>query len=233
MATDMRKASPETISDLKKMNFTVYEIGKSGSFNLIEKERRLIIYFVLEIEIQQNFISFRANLVLMKPKFFKEFYLKNIEDLTKKAAFLVKELTYERVNAKRGLNPKRLKENFMTKTQGIGTKKNNFLFAFMDEILQKLNSGGIPQHLQKFHTELNLIKRRRMVPLIVEEKKSFSIDDLHYGFVIWFISSAISCLAFMCELIVQFSIYSWKKFRKYVVLLFVLNFLRKYVKKIR
>jgi hypothetical protein len=45
MATDMRKTSPETISDLKKMNYTVYEFenGYTESFNLIEKERRLII----------------------------------------------------------------------------------------------------------------------------------------------------------------------------------------------
>jgi hypothetical protein len=42
MAAEIRKKSPETIDDLKKMNFTVIEIANNWEifYELIEKERR-------------------------------------------------------------------------------------------------------------------------------------------------------------------------------------------------
>jgi hypothetical protein len=88
-----------------------------------------------------------------------------------------------------------LKENLFTSTSGFITRRNSFLFHSVNEALQELISGGIPQHIYKFYME-------KFYPEIEEEAKEpqkLTIDDLRYGFTIWLASFPITVLAFFLE----------------------------------
>jgi hypothetical protein len=88
-----------------------------------------------------------------------------------------------------------LKEGLFSSTCGINMKRNSFLFHSVNEALQELISGGIPQHIYKFYMEKFYPKK---IPEAKEPQK-LTIDDLSYGFTIWLASFPITVLAFLFE----------------------------------
>jgi hypothetical protein len=156
-----------------------------------------------------------------------DFYIKNIGDDSKKLAFIVQPEDFVARNAKLGLQPKQLKERFIGMHFGISTAKNHFMFHLMNDVLDQLISGGIPQHLNEFHKSMQLWRLKRKYIREVDDQKSFTIDDLSYGFWIWLIASGISTAIFLVN--VSKGIWGILKFKmeKFIGLFLVLNFLRR------
>jgi hypothetical protein len=117
--------------------------------------------------------------------------------------------------------------------RGMAMFRNNMLFPLIESVIQRLIDAGITQQLEKFHMEYEKRRLLMQAPKKVEELKSFTVEDLSYGFEIWIITTAISLIVFCCEIIPEVAIILWKEFRNLVGLIFALNFLRGYVEKMK
>jgi hypothetical protein len=74
-----------------------------------------------------------------------------------------------------------LKERLLAIPIGFSFRKNHYLYQIIDENVQHLVSGGIVDHLYKFH------ERDCLTPYeyVEWEPYVFSLDDLLFGFFIW------------------------------------------------
>jgi hypothetical protein len=87
-----------------------------------------------------------------------------------------------------------LDERYFIVSLGITLKRNNFLYQITNEVINWLNSAGISRQLWE------ISKFIKPVSKIYPEPAVLTIDDLSFGFTIWWISCGVSCLAFMVEL---------------------------------
>lgn len=173
----------------------------------------------------------RTQTIFVPPQNFLRFYIDSIEDASKKFAFLIQEDDFDRANVILHLNPQKLKEKLISTTTGIATVRDSFMYPLMEEVVQRLYSAGIPQQREKLHIFFNVrreVQPEKEIPLGL---KSFSTEDLSYGFEIWLIASGISVLVFMAEIGWKLCFYLWVEFKEYVGLAFVVNFLRTYTRK--
>lgn len=129
-----------------------------------------------------------------------------------------------------GIEPRRLKERLIGSTIAVGVARNNFLFPLLNEVFDQLISGGIPQHLKKFHDERLMYVRRVRAQKNETIKDSFTMDDLDYGFKIWIITCGVSSLVFLLEFLVVYLKFLLSCIRNLIGLYFVALFLKKYVK---
>lgn len=73
--------------------------------------------------------------------------------------------------------------------------RDHFMYWLVEETLSNLATGGIAQYLYDFYRRSNSIKLEES-----NEPKVLNVDDLSYGFVMWFISCGIASSAFLFEL---------------------------------
>jgi hypothetical protein len=81
---------------------------------------------------------------------------------------------------------------------GINVDRNNIVFEVYREVMTRIISTGIPQHLRNdFHT---LEQLSYPVPAD-SEPEVLSLTSLEFGFVIWLISLTVAVVPFICELL--------------------------------
>lgn len=92
--------------------------------------------------------------------------------------------------------PKLLKQETYTYMFGIGVYKHNFMFKLTYEVMEKLIQTGIHRYFMKYIMDYYFYDR-------IEERgpQVFSIDDLHFGFVIWLAACGVAVGAFGCEVL--------------------------------
>lgn len=93
--------------------------------------------------------------------------------------------------------PKLIKQQIRDATIGIGTRRSNFMFELVQNVMMPAVEAGIPQNLLKF------ILEAYMQPLEDDpsEPKVFSFDDLSFGFVVWIITCGMAFVVFIIELL--------------------------------
>lgn len=94
-------------------------------------------------------------------------------------------------------NFREIPEPIVSLGHGIGVMKNNFIFPLTDKAMGQLLQNGIPQHFLDYMDKFEF----HSIPLDVKEPKVFDIDDLAFGFFVFFASCKISLLAFLGELL--------------------------------
>lgn len=104
--------------------------------------------------------------------------------------------------------PKLIKQQNLDITIGIGTRRSNFFFQLMQNVMVPAVEGGIPQHFLKYILEVFLH------PLEDDpsEPKVFSFSDLSFGFVVWGCACGIFLTVFIIELLWTFSKKKIKEF---------------------
>lgn len=89
-----------------------------------------------------------------------------------------------------------LNQKLMVIPSGMKLPMNHFMNEYIIEAVRGLTSGGIISHLFDFHNELIYGKE---VP-VIKVPKVLSIEDLSFGFVIWFIACGVSVTVFLAEI---------------------------------
>jgi hypothetical protein len=125
-----------------------------------------------------------------------------------------------------------LKEALFTDTVGFVMRRNHFLYWLTEETLRDLINGGIPQYIENFYLEwfnsqASIIDKN--------DPKILSIDDLNYGFVIWSVAISITLIVFIAEFLMKYFVVKLcngvkNKLQKFLGLIFVIGWLRKYLK---
>lgn len=81
---------------------------------------------------------------------------------------------------------------------GIAFMKNNILHDLVAEILEKLVTAGIPQHLYELEQEMAF----PVSPLeVIDNRKVLAMFDLSYGFNAFLIALGISTIVFVIEIL--------------------------------
>lgn len=96
--------------------------------------------------------------------------------------------------------PKLLKQETYTYMYGIGVYKHNFMFKLTQNVTEKLIQTGIHQYFFKYLMDYYFYER-----IEARGPKVFSIEDLHFGFVVWLVACGFSIGAFLCELLFVYS----------------------------
>jgi hypothetical protein len=209
MTKEIHKKSPETIEDLYYRNFTIISCDEEWSLPLLTSM------------IPDNR---RPKIANYSNDDYYGVFDNHLKNESAKLAVLITENP-----AHKGV---RLKEILFTDTAGLVMRRNQFLYWLTEETLRDLITGGIPQQLVKFYEDINY-------PLKKEDPadpKVLSIDDLHYGFVIWIVASYITLIAFIAEFLMNFFIVKlWngvkKNLQKLLGIIFVMKWLRDYLRK--
>lgn len=94
-------------------------------------------------------------------------------------------------------NYKGIPETIVAFRYGISVMKNNFIFPMTDRAMDRMVQNGIPQYFIKYLDEVDW----HAVPRDIEEPKIFELDDLAFGFYVFFATCGISFLAFVAELL--------------------------------
>jgi hypothetical protein len=214
MTKEIHKKPPETIEDLYNRNFTIISVNASWSWELLTGM------------IPENH---RPKILNYSTADFNQFLRDQLYNESEKfAVFLMEQELFRRA---KGVQ---LKEVLFTDTVGIMTGRNQFIFRLTEETLRDLISGGIPQHIYKFHMDMVFPPNSKddLGPSVL------GIDDLNYGFVIWIVAIVITLLAFIAELCMKFFIVKLfnrikKNLRKLLGIILVIDWLRNYLKSVK
>ena len=93
---------------------------------------------------------------------------------------------------------------------GIGMRRNHFIFHLAEEVVQQLNSGGIPSHSSSLFFDMRYPPFESYTNPGLQILK---IEDLRYGFEMWLIAFGFACCVFVLEFSVEFlkKIIKWLK----------------------
>jgi hypothetical protein len=91
----------------------------------------------------------------------------------------------------------RLKNGFYALFLCLKYNRNYFLIKALDQTLIWLFNAGIIEHIYQIDKVKNFIVDSYEME---RNLKIFSMDDLSFGFVVWLVSCAASCLAFLIEM---------------------------------
>lgn len=80
-------------------------------------------------------------------------------------------------------------------------RHNSFLYPILNEVVDKLLTTGIAQHLYKNYVKTILFEEEK------KQLKVLTLSDLSFGFTLWGVACGISALAFLIE-------FSWVRFKK-------------------
>ena len=130
-------------------------------------------------------------------------YCDNFDKVSAKLAFFTEDIQYKSFNSFCDGATVKLK-NFQ---KGVGfssflTKRNSFIHEILNEVLEKTIPAGIPQYLLDYHLSLIF---KEYEPVIDNEPKVLTVDDLTFGFVLWAVACGFAVVGFIFELL-KFSI---------------------------
>lgn len=113
---------------------------------------------------------------------------------------------------------KLIKQQVKDNTIGMGVSRNHFIYPLLEKTMTRAIEGGIPQYFLEFMLKFYM----KVIEDDPKEPKVFGINDLHFGFVVWICSFAISLTAFSIELLWTFV---KKKFWEFHVIFHIQRFL--------
>lgn len=90
-----------------------------------------------------------------------------------------------------------MKEKLQKFLYGVSLMRNNFLYNLTESVMSSLVEGGIPQYFLTYIEDVVL----REKPSDPVEPKTFSIEDLEFGFIIFLVACGISIVAFLIEIV--------------------------------
>lgn len=121
-----------------------------------------------------------------------------------------------------------LKENLYSYMTGYAIERNHFLYELVDEIVQRLVTGGVLEYSIQYYLYADLLSFNVYHHLdYLEESKVLTVKDLSYGFTLWIAACFLSYLVFLLELTTFYikmnPIYHFKNFIGLLGLLNALN----------
>jgi hypothetical protein len=93
--------------------------------------------------------------------------------------------------------PNRFSDDYMSTPKTLKMERNHFLNPDFEDVIQLVGSSGLLQYYVKLMQWHELQKN-----VVIEddsEPKTFAVEDLIFGFVIWLCSCALSIIAFLIE----------------------------------
>jgi hypothetical protein len=114
-----------------------------------------------------------------------------LSNTSAKLAFYIQDDFYTYLRYKTNKSGIVLQQKLYTFPLGVSLSRNNFLLSLTAEVTRKLNSFGINKFLW--------IEIFKEIPQL-KFPEVLSVDDLSFGFIIWWISCGISFIVYLCEL---------------------------------
>lgn len=148
-------------------------------------------------------------------------YCDNINKSSAKLAFFQSEKFFDTANifCKGSLFP--LKKVFINALPtALIVKRNSILESVFYEVMPQFVSSGIPQYLNKFHADLFHIGYREFNEKI---PKVLTVDDLAFGFNLWFMACCLSIIGFICEVFKYFVV---KVLKNFIGIFCILKFIK-------
>lgn len=143
-------------------------------------------------------IFFRPRTTLKKTSEIIEMYIKSIKDDRRRLAFFMPDIIQRQLYDVFKIRGIILKQRFFVTNVGLSLTSNHFMYPLANDVMRNLISGGIAQYLEKYHTDL-------VYPYYYEEEAKepivLNIEDLSFGFVIWLVTSGISFVIFIYEIL--------------------------------
>ncbi|KAG5683284.1 hypothetical protein PVAND_012573 [Polypedilum vanderplanki] len=186
MTSEMRRPEIQTIDELFEKNYTVYSDDmQRRTLESIENWLSKKIKYLPHDEVE----SFPSIAKLIE----------NFNKDSKKQAVITSSITHLQYEKYYDASFKILKEPLLTSGVVLSMGINNFYSHEFYKLLSKLMPSGIPYHFTKMHKEIyfKLVNEKEE-----KEPKVLSLDDLDFGFFIWFPFIGISIIVFILELII-------------------------------
>lgn len=148
-----------------------------------------------------------------------------MRDPTSKSAIMLLDKDYKIVRAFERQVPKVLKQTIDLESYGPCVSQHNFGWQIIKDTFPKLVEAGIPQYLFSYLLNFELRALLDDPP----EPYVFSVEDLRFGFVIWWISCGISCIIFMLEIFCKSMVVATWETRNHMALAWFLKELGDYL----
>ncbi|KAG5683282.1 hypothetical protein PVAND_012571 [Polypedilum vanderplanki] len=199
MTSEMRRPEIQTIDELFEKNYTIYSDELNcHTFNQIYNWPKSKLIFLPHGK------NHKTPSTIMN-------LLSNFNTTSERQAVIIGSgflLFYEKYFETKF---KVLKQPFLTMGTVLLMGKNHFYSHIFYKTLRELMPSGIPYHFTKIHKEIyyKLVNEKEE-----KEPKVLTLDDLDFGFFIWFPFIAISIIVFILELIIFKLTNKKKRFRK-------------------
>ncbi|KAG5672996.1 hypothetical protein PVAND_003077 [Polypedilum vanderplanki] len=203
LTSDMRRPLPQTIDDLRIMNYTIVLL-KYSDFTYINDE----------------IINGRESPKILKLiiEDFNNLYIDSVRGhIKEKFAFFLNNDIHSMYNTRVEDSLALMKNEKITKPTAYKALSNNIFLLHLNYFLDQLIPTGIVNHLLDYG--MWYLNRPRD-PEIIDPRKILSMNDLEFGFVIWLMACFLSFLAFLYEII------SLNFKRKFKMLIGLIDFLR-------
>lgn len=129
--------------------------------------------------------------------------------------------TYNLMNSVLGSVPRKINLDVVTLVKGIGVYQNNHAYWLMEYTMRRLIPAGIPQHNRKSIFDVKYSYGSDSTD--DTQTAVFSLNDLHFCFVVWLVSILITVVTFLLEIIY---VYGKMAFKSTIGLFIILKFLR-------
>ncbi|KAG5683283.1 hypothetical protein PVAND_012572 [Polypedilum vanderplanki] len=198
MTSEMRRPEIQTIDELFEKNYTVYSDNmQRRTLESIKNWQSKRIKYLPHDSIKSSLSIFKL--------------LKDFNLILEKQAIITSSITHLQYEKYFETKFKVLKEPLVTSGVVLSMGINNFYSHEFYKLLSKLMPSGIPYHFTKMHKEIyfKLVNEKEE-----KEPKVLTLDDLDFGFFIWFPFIGISIIVFILELIIFKLTKKKKRFRK-------------------
>ncbi|KAG5671226.1 hypothetical protein PVAND_001435 [Polypedilum vanderplanki] len=207
MTSNMRKPLPESIDDLKKMNYTIMVVENHLNYN-----NELLNELEISTVITKADILYKTYIDILEEK------------LEKKFALLITSEWHHFLNLTFKRSLPILHSEKLQKMIYFNFMKNDIILSQIDEILSSFIQSGIAKNLYDYG--LWLIAKP-FIEEIEDTRRILSMSDLEFDFVIFLIVLCASFCCFICELFwVNLVNYGKKFLRKFFGLIEFLRILK-------
>ncbi|KAG5668712.1 hypothetical protein PVAND_016640 [Polypedilum vanderplanki] len=192
MTSDMRKPLPETLDDLRELNYTI-----------VIQDSFLFIY----TSILEELLNGRESPKLItfvqddKGNYIKDFFIlydQSLKDETKtKYAFLIEAEIYDVLNIIYNQSLPIMQNEKISKSSGYFMPKNHMLLLHMKKLFDDLLPTGIFEHLKQHGV---WFFNRPTYKNPDDPRRILSMYDLEFGFMIISVALFVSIIVFICEL---------------------------------
>ncbi|KAG5672148.1 hypothetical protein PVAND_002301 [Polypedilum vanderplanki] len=182
MATDMRKPVPKNLNELLEKNYLIYGIENS-----------------LEVLVLKDLLTKESQALLKTISSNKDSVCSAFHRDAKKKAMMMTDLSIPLFSKVCSNDPIVLKDSFITLSVAMIVCQNHFLFHVIDDVVEKTIPAGILQHwydFAKWEKIVRLLKANNR-----EGRRSLSLSEWNFGFVLWSIFCGISTIVFILEML--------------------------------
>jgi hypothetical protein len=202
MTTDIHRPLPQTLDDLRDLNYTV--VLKGTNYSTFERDN-------LDMLVHKMILDGREKLHTRSEVKFFEFYDRTLSGESKKRfAYLISSWDHKVINAIKGKSLPTLGNEKLVLKNVLAANKNSIIVKYLDSVYSSFIESGIFAYLVDFDWWVIA----RPVPFDKRDnRRILSMSDLEFGFVLWIAAASLSLFVFICELL---SLFVMRKLRNLI-----------------